>query len=39
MNGKATLTGTVQTLRERQAAAQCALEGGAVLIDNELKLS
>jgi len=38
-HGKATLTGNVHSLREREAAAQCALEAGAVAIDNELKVS
>jgi osmotically-inducible protein OsmY len=35
-NGKATLTGTVQSFRERQAAGNKALEAGAVSVDNEL---
>ncbi|HEY4103340.1 MAG TPA: BON domain-containing protein [Polyangiaceae bacterium] len=38
-NGKATLSGTVGSWREREAAVQCALEAGAVSIDNELKVS
>jgi len=38
-HGKATLTGNVHSSREREAAAQCALEAGAVAIDNELKVS
>ncbi|HEY3666648.1 MAG TPA: BON domain-containing protein, partial [Polyangiaceae bacterium] len=35
-NGKATLTGSVHAQRDRQAATECALEGGAVGVDNEL---
>jgi osmotically-inducible protein OsmY len=38
-NGKATLTGTVPTFLEREAAANCALEAGAVKIDNQVKVS
>jgi osmotically-inducible protein OsmY len=38
-NGKATLTGTVPTFREREAAAGCALEAGAVMVDNQVKVS
>jgi len=37
--GKVTLTGTVGSVREQQAATQCALEAGAVDIDNQLKVS
>jgi osmotically-inducible protein OsmY len=38
-NGKATLTGTVDSWSEYNAASQNALEGGAVVVDNELKIS
>ena len=37
-NGRATLTGTVQSFRERQAAGNNALEAGAVSVDNELNV-
>ncbi|REJ72300.1 MAG: BON domain-containing protein [Planctomycetota bacterium] len=37
-NGTATLTGTVDTYYERQAAAENAIEGGAISVDNELKI-
>jgi len=37
-NGKVTLTGTVHSYRERQAAAENAFEAGAVAVDNELKV-
>jgi osmotically-inducible protein OsmY len=37
--GAATLTGTVSSLRERQAAVDNALEAGAVSVDDELKVS
>jgi osmotically-inducible protein OsmY len=36
--GRVTLTGTVQTFRERRAAGESALEAGAVSVDNELKV-
>ncbi len=35
-NGTATLTGTVDTWSERQAATENALEGGAIAVDNDL---
>jgi len=35
-NGVATLTGTVDTWYEREAATENALEGGAVTVDNDL---
>jgi osmotically-inducible protein OsmY len=35
-NGKATLSGTVQRHRARQAAARCAIEGGAQSVDNRI---
>ena len=38
-DGKATLTGTVDSWSEYDAAAQNALEGGAVVVDNELTIS
>ena len=38
VNGKATLTGTVRSFRERQAASDNALDAGAVTVDNELKV-
>jgi BON domain len=38
VNGKATLTGTVRSYRERQAASDNALDAGAVVVDNELKV-
>lgn len=38
LSGKVTLTGTVQTFRERQAAAQSAFEAGAIAVDNEIKV-
>lgn len=38
-NGKATLTGTVHSPLERAAAERCAVEAGAVAVDNELKVS
>ncbi len=38
-NGVATLTGTVQTFDEYQTAAENALEGGAVSVDNDLIIS
>lgn len=37
-DGKATLTGTVDSYRERQAATEGALEGGATHVDNQLKV-
>ncbi len=37
-DGKATLTGTVDTWGERRAATENALEGGAVEVDNELNV-
>jgi osmotically-inducible protein OsmY len=37
-SGKATLTGTVHSYRERQAAAIEAIEAGAIAVDNELKV-
>ncbi|MEO8904830.1 MAG: BON domain-containing protein [Polyangiaceae bacterium] len=37
-NGKATLTGKVQTSRERRAAAEAAIEAGAISVENRLKL-
>jgi osmotically-inducible protein OsmY len=37
-NGRATLTGTVQSFRERQAAENSALAAGAVSVDDELKV-
>lgn len=37
-DGKATLTGTVDSYRERQAAAEGALEGGAIRVENQLKV-
>ncbi|MEO8902808.1 MAG: BON domain-containing protein [Polyangiaceae bacterium] len=37
-DGKATLTGTVHTYRERQAAADSAVGAGASAVDNELKV-
>jgi len=36
-NGKATLTGTVHSVRERTAATEAALEAGALSVDNRLK--
>jgi len=36
--GQATLTGTVDSLREYRAAAQNAFDGGAVVVHNELKV-
>ena len=36
-NGKATLTGTVHSSRERSAATVAALEAGALSVDNRLK--
>ncbi|MEX1301495.1 MAG: BON domain-containing protein [Desulfotignum sp.] len=38
-DGKATLTGTVDSWSEYNAATQNAFEGGAVLVDNELMIS
>jgi osmotically-inducible protein OsmY len=38
-DGKATLTGTVDSWSEYDAASQNALEGGAVVVDNELTIS
>jgi len=38
VNGKATLTGTVRSFRERQAASDDAFDAGAVVVDNELKV-
>jgi osmotically-inducible protein OsmY len=38
-DGKATLTGQVDSWSEYNAATQNALEGGAVVVDNELKIS
>jgi len=38
-DGKATLTGQVDSWSEYDAAAQNALEGGAVVVDNELTIS
>ena len=38
-DGKATLTGQVSSWSEYDAAAQNALEGGAVVVDNELTIS
>jgi osmotically-inducible protein OsmY len=38
-DGKATLTGTVDSWSEYDAASQNALEGGAVVVDNELRIS
>jgi len=38
MNGKATLTGTVDSWRERDAATDNAFEGGAVAVANKLKV-
>jgi osmotically-inducible protein OsmY len=35
-NGKATLTGAVDTLREKAAATENALQAGAVVVDNQL---
>jgi osmotically-inducible protein OsmY len=35
-NGRATLTGTVETWAEREAATENAFEGGAVIVDNDL---
>lgn len=37
-DSEATLTGTVDSVMERQAAAENAIEGGAVSVDNELKI-
>jgi osmotically-inducible protein OsmY len=37
-NGKATLTGTVATSRERDTAGNDAFQAGATAVDNELKL-
>ncbi len=37
-NAEATLTGTVDSVMERQAAAENAIEGGAVSVDNELTI-
>ncbi len=37
-NGKVTLSGTVHSYRERQAAAENAFEAGAVAVENELKV-
>lgn len=37
-DGKATLTGTVESWQERRAAGENALEGGAVSVDNQLKV-
>jgi osmotically-inducible protein OsmY len=36
--GKAILTGTVDSPRERRAAADSAIEGGAIAVDNQLKV-
>lgn len=38
-DGRATLTGTVESWSEFNAATQNALEGGAVVVDNELTIS
>jgi osmotically-inducible protein OsmY len=38
VKGKATLTGSVRSFRERQAASEDALDAGAVVVDNELKV-
>lgn len=38
-DGIATLTGTVDTWSEREAAAENAFEGGAVAVDNDLQVS
>jgi osmotically-inducible protein OsmY len=38
-DGTATLTGTVDSWSEYDAASQNALEGGAVVVDNELRIS
>lgn len=37
-NGTATLTGTVDTLAERNAAQENAFEGGALAVDNDLRV-
>ncbi len=37
-DGKATLTGTVHTYREREAAAIEAIQAGAIAVDNALKV-
>lgn len=37
-NGDATLTGTVDSVTERQAAAENAIEGGAISVDNDLRI-
>jgi len=37
-DGKAILRGTVDSTRQRQAAAECALEGGAIAVDNQLQV-
>ncbi len=37
-DGKVTLTGTVDTWSERQAAGENAYEGGAVVVDNDLNV-
>lgn len=37
-DGKATLTGTVDTWGERRTATENALEGGALVVDNNLKV-
>ncbi len=37
-NGTAILTGTVQSLREREAAADSAVDAGAMAVDNQLKV-
>lgn len=38
-DGVATLTGTVESWGEYRAAAENALEGGAIMVDNELEVS
>jgi osmotically-inducible protein OsmY len=38
-NGVAVLTGTVDTWSERQAAAENARQGGAIMVDNNLKVN
>jgi osmotically-inducible protein OsmY len=38
-NGVATLPGTVDNWRERDAAAKNAYDGGAVLVRNKLKVA
>ena len=37
-DGEATLTGTVDSVTERQAAAENAIEGGAISVDNDLEI-